>query len=85
MDREMFQKLKDFCTFKKEKQMATTTETRTVKALKTEVKDQKEQISHLLRRMNSMADEIHSLRGELGRFKTDVASDVKYLTTRVDS
>jgi len=65
--------------------MATTTDTRTVKALKTEVKDQKEQISRLLKRMNTMADDIHTLRGELGRFKSDVASDVKYLTTRVDS
>jgi predicted RNase H-like nuclease (RuvC/YqgF family) len=80
----MFHKLKHICTFKKEKQMATTTETRTVKALKTEVKDQKEQISRLLNRMNAMADELHSLRGELGRFKDDVASDVKYLTNRVD-
>ena len=64
--------------------MATTTDTRTVKALKTEIKDQKEQISRLLKRMNTIADEIHTLRGELGRFKDDVATDVKYLTNRVD-
>ena len=55
-----------------------------VKTDKSEVKDQKEQISRLLNRMNTMADELHSLRGELGRFKDDVASDVKYLTNRVD-
>ena len=67
--------------------MATTstTDTRGVKALKGEVKTQKEQISRLLNRMNTMADELHTLRGELSRFKEDVASDVKYLTTRVDS
>jgi len=35
--------------------------------------------------MNRMADEIHVLKGELNRFKSDVASDVKYLTDRVDS
>jgi len=82
----MLKKLKDFCTFNKEKQMATTTtETRTVKALKTEISNQKEQISRLLIRMNAMSDDIHTLRGELGRFKSDVATDVKYLTTRVDS
>ena len=64
--------------------MPTTTETRSVKALKTEIKSQKEQIMRLLTRMNSMSDEIYSLKNDLGRFKKNVADDVKYLTDKVD-
>ncbi len=64
--------------------MPTTTDTRSVKALKTEIKSQKEQISRLLNRMNSMSDEIHFLKSDLGRFKKNVANDVKYLTDKVD-
>jgi|TARA_Y100000996_G_scaffold370542_1_gene318219 predicted RNase H-like nuclease (RuvC/YqgF family) len=80
----MFKKLIDFCKTNKEKQMPTTTDTRSVKALKTEIKSQKEQISRLLNRMNSMSDEIHFLKSDLGRFKKNVANDVKYLTDKVD-
>ncbi len=64
--------------------MATTTETRAVKALKGEIKNQKEQISSLLMRMNVMSDQISSLKNDLSRFKNNVAEDVKYLTERVD-
>ena len=64
--------------------MATTTETRTVKTLKSQINNQKEQITKLLNRMNRMSDEIHTLKNDLGRFKKNVADDVKYLTERVD-
>lgn len=44
-----------------------------------------EQISNLNMRLVTLKDELYSLRQELARFKTDVASDVKYLTSAVDS
>tara|TARA_B100000287_G_scaffold297432_1_gene280592 strand:- start:851 stop:1099 length:249 start_codon:yes stop_codon:yes gene_type:complete len=81
----MFKKLIDFCKINKEKQMPTTnTDTRGVKALKSEIKTQKEQITRLLNRINTMSDEIHGLKNDLGRFKKNVANDVKYLTEKVD-
>lgn len=42
-----------------------------------------DQLSAVRNRMSQLADEIHMLKGELDRFKNDVASDVKYLTDRV--
>ncbi len=65
--------------------MSTTTANKGVKKLEAAVASQSEQLSSVLNRMNRMADEIHVLKGELNRFKSDVASDVKYLTDRVDS
>jgi len=62
----------------------TTTETRSVKALKNEIRNQKEQITRLLNRINTMSDEIYGLKNDLGRFKKNVANDVKYLTEKVD-
>lgn len=62
----------------------TSTESRTVKTLRSEIKTQKEQITTLLLRMNSLADQVSGLKNELNRFKTNVADDVKYLTDRVD-
>ena len=44
----------------------------------------KEQTLQMQSRINQLVDEIHSIKMELTRFKTDVASDVKYLTERVD-
>ena len=62
----------------------TSTESRTVKTLRSVIKTQKEQITTLLLRMNSLADQVSGLKNELNRFKTNVADDVKYLTDRVD-
>ena len=62
----------------------TTTETRTVKTLRNEIKAQKEQITTLLLRMNTLSDEISGLKSDMARFKGHVADDVKYLTERVD-
>ena len=89
MDREMFQKLKEICRLNKNKEKLmsttkTTTDTRTVKALRVEVKTQKELNTPLLLRMNTLADQVSGLKSDLTRFKTNVADDVKYLTTRVD-
>ena len=48
------------------------------------VKQLQEEISKLQKRISSFSDEVFTLKNELKRFKTDVASDVQYLTDRVD-
>ena len=58
----------------------TTTDTR----LQKKVNKQTETIATLLTRLSALADDVSSLRNELSRFKSDVASDVRYLTERVD-
>ena len=65
--------------------MATTTNDKAIDDLKGTINKQDTQISDLLMRMSSMSDELHMLKQDLGRFKNDVANDVKYLTERVDS
>ncbi len=74
-----------FTFLTKEKKMSTTTANKGVKKLEAAVASQSEQLSSVVNRMNRMADEIDVVEGELNRFKSDVASDVKYLTDRVDS
>ncbi len=64
--------------------MAATTESKTTAQLKKTVASQKETLSKALTRISNLTDEIAILRGELNRFKSDVANDVKYLTQRVD-
>jgi len=63
----------------------TTTNNKVIDNLKGTINKQSSQISELVTRMSRMSDELHVLKNELNRFKTDVASDVKYLTERVDS
>lgn len=46
---------------------------------------QSEKINYLTGRLSDLVDEIHLLRSELANFKEDVASDVTYLTSRVDT
>ena len=63
----------------------TTTNNKVIDNLKGTINKQSSQISELITRMSRMSDELHMLKNELNSFKTDVASDVKYLTERVDS
>ena len=65
--------------------MATTTNDKAIDDLKGTINKQDTQISDLLMRMSRMSDELHMLKNELNRFKSDVANDVKYLTERVGS
>ena len=44
-----------------------------------------DQVALLRARINELVDELATLKNELSRFKSDVASDVKYLTDRVDA
>ncbi len=46
-------------------------------------KELNEQVANLNMRIVTLKDELHSLREELSKFKSDVASDVKYLTDEV--
>jgi len=55
-----------------------------IKALKETVSRQENQISVLLTRLSDLSDQVYVLQSELGRFKSNVASDVEYLTDRVD-
>ena len=66
--------------------MATTTnDNKIIDDLKGTINKQATQISELLMRQSRMSDDLHVLKNELSRFKTDVASDVKYLTERIGS
>ena len=65
--------------------MPTTTDSKSVKNLRNQVTAQKEQINALLMRVSSLSDKIVTIQNEIKHFKTHVASDVKYLTERVDS
>jgi predicted RNase H-like nuclease (RuvC/YqgF family) len=70
--------------FKKKENKMTTTESSTVRKLKETVTSQKTQINNLVNRISQLTDDVHIIKNDLSRFKTDVASDVKYLTDRVD-
>tara|TARA_R100000278_G_scaffold118195_1_gene98652 strand:- start:105 stop:290 length:186 start_codon:yes stop_codon:yes gene_type:complete len=48
------------------------------------VKELQKEIQRLQQRISVFSDEVYTLRNELKRFKSDVASDVKYLTNKVD-
>ena len=61
-------------THKKEKKMSTK-----------ETKEMRNEIASMRSRISSLVDELTLLKNEVQRFKTDVASDVKYLTERVDN
>jgi DNA-binding Xre family transcriptional regulator len=41
-------------------------------------------VNKLKVRLTQLVDELATTRNELNKFKNDVASDVKYLTNRVD-
>tara|TARA_R110000824_G_scaffold45728_1_gene132029 strand:+ start:2835 stop:3068 length:234 start_codon:yes stop_codon:yes gene_type:complete len=44
----------------------------------------KKELNNLRDRISDLVDELSMLKTEMRRFKDDVASDVKYLTERVD-
>ena len=50
-----------------------------------ETKEIREELSSMRARISSLVDEVAVLKGEIQRFKNDVAADVKYLTDRVDN
>tara|TARA_Y100000034_G_C6775835_1_gene346419 strand:+ start:571 stop:870 length:300 start_codon:yes stop_codon:yes gene_type:complete len=51
----------------------------TVKEVNKEVKNLKQTISGLNSRISSLVDEMHILKGEVKRFKSDVAKDITTL------
>ena len=46
--------------------------------------EQNKKLVHALNRISALNDEVSVLRNELKRFKQDVASDVQYLTEKVE-
>ena len=62
----------------------TTTDSRVVKNLRDEVRQQKELLANVLDRISGLSDQVATLKTELNKFKIDVAGDVNYLTNRVD-
>lgn len=50
-----------------------------------ETKEIRAELSSLRLRISSLVDDVHLLKNEVKHFKENVASDVKYLTERVDS
>lgn len=47
------------------------------------LQEQNKRLVHALGRISALNDEVNILRNELKRFKSDVASDVQYLTEKV--
>jgi|7_EtaG_2_1085326.scaffolds.fasta_scaffold77645_2 predicted RNase H-like nuclease (RuvC/YqgF family) len=62
----------------------TTTDSKTVKNLKSTINTQSAQIAGLMDRISALSDDVYTLKTDLTRFKKDVAGDVEYLTQRVD-
>jgi|TARA_A100001391_G_scaffold110571_1_gene74168 molecular chaperone GrpE (heat shock protein) len=76
----VFKKLKEFCSFKKEKQMTTnTTDNRTTKQLKKTISEQSNEISRLRTRVSELVDDIHTIKADISNFKTSVSNDMKGL------
>ena len=65
--------------------MTTRTSTTTTAKLKEQITVQSNNLDQLRNRVNELVDELHSVKAELSTFKKNVASDVKYLTNKVDS
>jgi len=76
----MFDKLKEFCTFKKKENLMTTTapttDTRTTKQLKKQITQQAESISRLRGRVSDLQDEVVIIKNEMSVFKKHVAMDI---------
>lgn len=63
--------------------MSTTVQNVSIKKLSEVVNRQENQISVLLARLSELSDQVYVLQNEVKRFKSNVASDVEYLTERV--
>ena len=65
--------------------MTTKTSNNTTTKLKEQITAHSNNIDRLRNRVNELVDELHSVKAELNNFKKNVASDVKYLTNKVDA
>jgi uncharacterized coiled-coil DUF342 family protein len=73
------------CEYTKEKKMTTKTSNNTTTKLKEQITAHSNNLDLLRNRVNELVDELHSVKAELNNFKKNVASDVKYLTNKVDA
>ena len=60
------------------------TDSRTVKKLKDDVKQQHDVVSDLMLRLNHLKDEIELLKGDVSRLRDTVTEDIKYLYDRAN-
>ena len=65
--------------------MTTKTSNNTTTKLKEQITAHSNNLDLLRNRVNELVDELHSVKAELNNFKKNVASDVKYLTNKVDA
>ena len=63
--------------------MPTTTESTSTRKLKEQVKSQASDISTLRSRISELVDEIHLLKNNITRFKSDVANDIKMIVEKM--
>lgn len=56
-----------------------TTESATTRKLKEQVKTQATEISSLRNRISELVDDMHAIRNDVNRFKTQVADDIKHI------
>ena len=82
----MFNKLKEFCTFKKKENLMTTTGTdnKTTKQLKKEVSAQAQEIGRLRGRIGDLRDEISLVTSEMNNFKNRVADDIRKVVRAIN-
>jgi len=59
--------------------MPTTTESTSTRKLKEQVKSQASDISILRSKISELVDEIHLLKNNITRFKSEVADDIKMI------
>jgi len=63
--------------------MPTTTESTSTRKLKEQVKSQASDISTLRSRISELVDEIHLLKNNITRLKSDVANDIKMIVEKM--
>ena len=71
-----------FSIFKKGVKMPDTVDVFDRNYFESRLQEQNKRLVHALGRISALNDEVNILRNELKRFKSDVASDVQYLTEK---
>ena len=67
----------------KEKTQMSETESYTVKNLKKKITDQAGSIETMKTRLNRLSDDIVVLQSQIDKFKTEVATDMKYVIEKI--
>jgi uncharacterized protein YlxW (UPF0749 family) len=74
----MFKKIKEFCSFKKENIMTTSTnESASNKRLKKTISEQSEEITRMQKRLNQLVDDVYCMKEDISKFKIAVSNDMQ--------